>query len=237
MFTGIVERVAPLADLRETGGGRRLTLVFEGKSNSDPWRPVALGESIALNGVCLTVSSFDDRRVSFDAVEETLEKSTLGGLRAGDPVNVERALRVGDSLGGHYVTGHIDGTGKVAAREPGGDQVLFKVTAPDALLCQMIPKGSIAVDGISLTLVDVERDGGWFSFAVIPHTLQQTTLGRTTTGTVVNLETDALGKWVLRAVSNLADKEEKSADRGLKSLLEQSGYGETGSSPGADGRL
>jgi riboflavin synthase len=135
-------------------------------------------------------------------VPETLEKTTLGRLHPGDVVNIERSLRVGDSFGGHYVTGHVDGVSTVAMREVQGDQVLFRISAAQALIRQMLPKGSIAVDGVSLTLVDVDPTANAFSFAAIPHTLARTTLGAAAPGTLVNIETDAFGKWVLHALAS-----------------------------------
>jgi riboflavin synthase alpha subunit len=188
---------------------------------------VALGESIAVSGVCLTAVAHRDlgggAEVVFEAVPETLSKTTLGRLRAGDAVNLERSLAVGDRLGGHYVTGHVDGTGTIRARRREGDQVLFEVAAPAELLRQVIPKGSVAIDGISLTVIDVNRHAGYFSFAAIPHTLERTTLGNRRLGAAVNLETDAFGKWVLHALEEILGSPN---DRRLRELLQESGLWE-----------
>jgi riboflavin synthase alpha subunit len=204
MFTGIVERTAEVEGLEVRAGGRVIRLRVREVAAFGPWRPVSLGESISVNGVCLTAVDSESTPVggwvSFEAVPETLAKTTLGDLRVGDLVNVERSLRVGDILGGHFVSGHVDGTGVVRARRRQGDQVLFEVSAAAEMLRCMLPKGSIAVDGISLTVVGVDRAAGWFSVAAIPHTLERTALSRREVGSRVNLETDLLGKWVLRGL-------------------------------------
>jgi len=206
VFTGIVERTAVVRVARAGAGagGLRLGIAVEPDARWPRWRGIELGESIAIDGVCLTVAAFENRDgggvAEFDAVPETLATTTIGARAPGDRVNVERALRAGDSFGGHYVTGHVDGQGVVSAREPDGEQVLFTITAPATLVRQMLPKGSITVDGVSLTLVDVDRSAGCFTFAAIPHTLERTTLGERAVGAAVNLETDAFGKWVLHAL-------------------------------------
>jgi riboflavin synthase alpha subunit len=204
MFTGIVERTADVLFLEDRPGGRRVRLRVENREGLPPWRPAALGESIAVDGVCLTVVEAamlaNGGAIAFDAVPETLGRTTLGELKVGDEVNIERSLRVGDSFGGHYVTGHIDGVGTVRSRRPEGDQVLFEIEIPLELTLQVIPKGSVALDGISLTVIDVDRAGRWFSFAAIPHTVERTILKRRRAGSRVNVETDAFGKWVLHAL-------------------------------------
>ena len=205
MFTGIVERTAEVHLADRDANGLRLGLQVSTEANLPDWRPVEIGESIAVDGACLTTvagsTDTDASTVEFDVVPETLEKTSLGSLAVGERVNIERSLRVGDPFGGHYVTGHVDGTGTVESREIDGDQVLFTIAAPRALLRQMLAKGSIAVDGISLTLIDVEPDAGCFTFAAIPHTLERTTLGAREAGSRVNLETDAFGKWVLHGLA------------------------------------
>jgi riboflavin synthase len=209
MFTGIIERTASVV-LAEDRPGSRLIRVASGPPGP-PGRPIAVGESIALDGVCLTVVESrggEDRiELAFEAVPETLRLTTLGSLAAGDEVNIERSLAVGDLLGGHFVTGHVDGVGTVRARRPEGDQVLFEIETPEELIGQVIRKGSIAVDGVSLTVVDVEEDPCWFSFAAIPHTLERTALRERAVGSRVNLETDVLGKWAFRATEVIAREE------------------------------
>lgn len=225
MFTGIVERTGRVSSLTERAGGRVLTIAVRDAPGLPRWTSVAIGESIAINGVCLTVvrqkNVGDGYEVSFEAVPETVTKTNLARLRPGDAVNLERSLAVGDRFGGHYVTGHVDGTGTVRSRRPEGDQVLFEVGGAPELLRQIIPKGSIAVDGISLTVIDVDRRVGFFSFAVIPHTLKWTTLDERRPGSTVNLETDAFGKWVLHALGELTGSSSRSRDqdRRLSELL------------------
>ncbi|HVR76605.1 MAG TPA: riboflavin synthase [Planctomycetota bacterium] len=210
MFTGIVERTGRVADVLVRTGSHRIRIQVGEAPGLVPWRAVLPGESIAVDGVCLTLVGDagllgdDGKEIAFDAVPETLLRTTLGSLRPGDDVNLERSLRVGDVLGGHHVTGHVDGIGTVRSAERDGDQVLFVIEAPPAILQGVISKGSIAVDGISLTVIDVEPGAGTFSFAAIPHTLEHTTLRRRRPGSLVNLETDALGKWVLHAVAGIA---------------------------------
>ncbi len=200
MFTGIVEKALPLMALAKRGAAARISLDLRELAEG-----VRLGDSIALNGVCLTVSGLSGAVAVFDAVEETLSRTTLGDLKAGDLVNVERSLRVGDRLGGHFVQGHVDGVGTVRRREQQGTQWLFRFTVPQDLTALMIPKGSIAVDGISLTLVEV--GAGDFSVAVIPHTFSLTTLGRKDAGARVNVECDMIGRYVAKLLAGAAPKE------------------------------
>jgi riboflavin synthase len=203
MFTGIVERRATTIEVRTTTGGKRLAFEVECGGGLGPWAEAEPGESIAVSGVCLTVVEAAGTRLAFEAVPETLGRTRLGRLSAGDPANVERSLRVGDRFGGHYVTGHVDGVGTVRETSRQGDQVLFRIGAAPSLLAEVIVKGSVAVDGVSLTVVEVSRAAGWFSFAAIPHTLAVTTLGGMRAGDAVNLETDAFGKWVLHGLREL----------------------------------
>jgi riboflavin synthase len=208
MFTGIVERLGKVIAVRErAGGGRELSISPLPAGGAPPWKAAVLGESISVSGVCLTASRLarGGREVSFDAVPETISRTTLGRLHPGDRVNLERSLAVGDRIGGHFVTGHIDGTGEVLGRDEVGTGVLFRIAAPDPVLSLLIPKGSVAVDGISLTVVEVDRRAGRFSFAAIPHTLKWTTLGERRPGHAVNLEADPLGKYVLHAVREVLE--------------------------------
>jgi riboflavin synthase len=195
MFTGIVETLATVTAVREEPPGRRLTLRAAEIASG-----VAIGDSIALNGCCLTVVAADGETLAFQAGPETLSRTNLGRLDVGSAVNVERSMRLGDRLGGHFVTGHIDGTGTVDAREDEGDWSTLWFRAAPALMRQMASKGSIAVDGVSLTLVEVQRER--FSVQLIPHTLAVTTLGSRRPGDEVNLETDLLAKYVEQQLSN-----------------------------------
>lgn len=191
VFTGIVEACIPVRAVSQVGGLKEIELdlgpVAEG---------VAVGDSVALNGVCLTVASLSGACARFQAVRETQERTTIGALRQGEQVNVERSLRVGDRLGGHFVQGHVDGIGVVAEKKAQEGQCLFRVSVPAEMTKMMIEKGSVAVDGISLTVVEVSS--GSFSVALIPHTLQNTTLGARKAGDRVNIELDMIGKWVAR---------------------------------------
>jgi riboflavin synthase len=193
MFTGLVQLLATVAEVQQRAPGARLSI--RAPEFTDP----VLGESIAVNGCCLTVVKINPATgtLSFDAGPETLQRTILGRLTPGMQVNLERSLRAGDRLGGHFVTGHIDATGTLDERHDDRDWSTFWFRVPAELTRQMVPKGSIAVDGVSLTLVDVEADR--FSVALIPHTLSVTTLGPLKPGDSVNLETDLLAKYVQKA--------------------------------------
>jgi riboflavin synthase len=191
MFSGLVEATASIAVLEPEPGGVRITV--RRPSNFDD---VKVGDSISILGCCLTVVQAVDGGLAFQAGRETLSRTTLGRLRVGDRVNCERSLRLGDRLGGHLVTGHIDGLGTVHSRLDEAEWSDFHFSAPQNLLRQMASKGSIAVDGVSLTLVNVTNQ--MFSVALIPHTLANTTLGALRPGSEVNLETDLLAKYVSR---------------------------------------
>jgi riboflavin synthase len=195
MFTGIIEELGTVRCVQPNASGARLefeaNLVLE---DTD------LGGSIAVNGCCLTVVARGGNWWAADAVEETLRRTSLGALRPGDPVNLERPVRVCDRLGGHLVQGHVDGQGWVAARtnNPDGSLLMWIRTQPN-LLRYMVEKGSVALDGVSLTIVDVDEGG--FSVALIPHTQAVTTLGRKREGDGVNLEADVLAKYVERLLA------------------------------------
>lgn len=194
MFTGLIELMAPVGEVTPAPPGRRIVVA------APQWTDgVAVGDSIAVNGCCLTVVRVGQDSFAFDAGPETLSRTNLGQLTTGSFVNLERSLRVGDRLGGHFVTGHIDGVGRLELREDLGDWSNFWFSVPDGLSRQMASKGSIAVDGVSLTLVDVETHR--FSVQLIPHTLAVTTLGKLAIGDRVNLETDLLAKYAQRLVT------------------------------------
>jgi riboflavin synthase len=190
MFTGLVESLGTVTRAEDTGAGRRLTV-------RDAMGPLlAHGESVAVNGACLTVVQIGGDEFAFEVGPETLIRTNLGRLAAGDRVNLERSLRVGDRLGGHFVQGHVDAVGTIDARLRSGDWEDVWFRCPADLTRLMVPKGSIAVDGVSLTLVNVEA--GRFSVMLIPHTQAATTLGFKRAGDPVNLESDMLAKHVAK---------------------------------------
>jgi riboflavin synthase len=192
VFTGLVQDLGTVTAVDATGDGVRLA-VRTGLAGE-----LALGDSIAVNGVCLTATAVDDDRFSADVMHETLRRSALAGVADGTPVNLELPLRAGDRLGGHVVQGHVDGVGTVRdAREEGFARVVTIAAAPE-LLRYVVEKGSIAVDGISLTVAGVGED--WFSVSLIPETLERTNLGSAAPGQPVNLEVDVLAKYVEKLV-------------------------------------
>lgn len=188
MFTGLVEALGTVSELAAAGPGCRL--VVAGLIAPE----LTLGESVSVNGTCLTVVAHDSSSFAFEVGPETLLRTNLGELKPGDRVNLERSLRFSDRLGGHLVQGHIDGVGHIDQRFDQGEWVTIWFRCPGELAAQMVTKGSVAVDGISLTVVDVEAQR--FSVMLIPHTLSVTTLGFKGAGAAVNLETDLLAKYV-----------------------------------------
>lgn len=214
MFTGLIEALGEVTGMRPAGGGRRLD-VRPGFAVSE----LILGESVAINGVCLTVVAAEGDGMSFDVSPETLKATNLGALSPGDRVNLERAMKMSDRFGGHLVSGHVDASGTVSAVEPAGDYTVYRIAAPGEILDVSIRKGSITVDGISLTIVDLgEKD---FSVAIIPHTARETTMGRARVGTRVNLESDLIGKYVARL---LEPHETSTKNEALLGLLKKEGY-------------
>ncbi|MFZ5564690.1 MAG: riboflavin synthase [Thermodesulfobacteriota bacterium] len=190
MFTGIIEGFGVIKDLRPSADRGRRIRVEAGFAIDD----TKVGDSIAVNGACLTVVTFDGLRFEADVAPETLSKTTLGNLRAGEKVNLERALRFSDRLGGHLVTGHIDGTGVIQSKKNAGNAVLVTIGLPPEIGRYMVKKGSVAVDGISLTVNDCGPTH--VSLSIIPHTAAMTTIGFRNSGDAVNIETDIIGKYV-----------------------------------------
>jgi riboflavin synthase len=197
MFTGIVTEVGTVDAVEATADGARIRVAAAGAAAG-----AGIGDSVSIDGCCLTVVRNEDGVLAFEAVAETLRRTTLGGLAAGDPVNVEPAMRVGDRLGGHWVQGHVDGVGTVTAVEPDGDGVAVTFAAPAAIMRTTIEKGSMCVAGVSLTVTAVGDES--FAVALIPHTRAVTTLGRLAPGTRVNLEADLVGKYVSKLLSSVA---------------------------------
>ena len=196
MFTGIVEVMGTVTGVEPRGD--RTTLEIEAPTIASD---LAVGDSVAVNGGCLTVVGRDASRLCFEAVRETLERTSLGELRVGSRVNLERALRAGGRLDGHIVQGHVDGTGRVGRLERDGDDVRLYVDCGPEIAGFLVEKGSVAVDGVSLTVVGVGEAG--FDVALIPHTLAATTLGERRPGDRVNLEADVLGKYVKRYLERI----------------------------------
>lgn len=198
MFTGLIEEVGTIARVESSAAGSRIRVnaakVLEG---------VQLGDSIAVDGACMTVIDFDGQSFSFEASPESLSKTNFSSFQSGKRVNLERPLTPSSRIGGHYVTGHVDGLGKVISRQEQGNSVIFTFEVPtDEMAALLVPKGSMAILGISLTVNTVERNR--FSVAIIPHTLTHTNLGDYQPGDAVNIETDLLGKYVQRLMSGQA---------------------------------
>lgn len=196
MFTGLIETVGRVVGIANQPPGKRFTI--EARSFREG---VSMGDSIAINGCCLTVVGIGPEGIRFDfeAGEETLSRTNLGELRVRSRVNLERALATGDRLGGHYVTGHIDDLATIIERRDDPPWAYFRFRIPNQFASQVAAKGSVAVDGVSLTVVDADRDS--FTVALIPHTLSETTLGIRKVGEHVNLETDVLAKYVERSLA------------------------------------
>lgn len=214
MFTGIVEEIG---SIRRVSRGAKSSVLTMGadKVLSD----VALGDSIAVNGVCLTVTSFTNETFTADVMHETLNRSSLGTLRPGGLVNLERAMAANGRFGGHIVSGHIDGTGMVSEIRKDDNAIWYTIQAEDNLMRYIVEKGSIAIDGISLTVASVGRN--FFQVSIIPHTASQTTLSHRRPGDIVNLETDCIGKYV----EKLLIGEKESIQSGItKEFLQKFGY-------------
>jgi riboflavin synthase len=214
VFTGIVEGIAIVKDLKKRS--KEVVLTFQSKDVD--LQGIALGDSIAINGICLTVVLCKKNIFSVEASAETLSKTSLNKLRIGSSVNIERSLKVGDRLGGHFVTGHVDGTAKIASVTPVGDSVEMWISVPGNLIKYIVEKGSVAVDGVSLTVNKVKSDS--FSVNIIPYTRDVTILENAKAGDIVNIECDIIGKYVEKFVtqSNYLDK-----DKRLRGLLENFG--------------
>ena len=210
MFTGLIQEMGEMATFKRRSGGAVLSLKA-GKIASS----ADLGDSIAVNGVCLTVVARTGGLISFDLSEETLRATNLGGLKPGDRVNLEPSLTPDSKMGGHFVTGHVDSVGRIRSKEPVGDMLKYEIEVPPEVMHFLVGKGSVAVDGISLTVVDILKDG--FTLIIIPHTAKLTTLGFKGQGDTVNIETDILGKYVAKFLDKREGKVEKNS-RFMESL-------------------
>jgi riboflavin synthase len=189
MFTGIIEEVGSVKEVKPVGKEARIVL-----SSSHIWRELTIGESVCVNGVCLTVVVKGEGTFTADISEESIERSTLGGIKTGAVVNLERALTLASRLGGHLVQGHVDGVGRLNGIKNSGEGRIYTFSCPDELHIYLVEKGSIAVDGISLTISTLR--GGEFNIAAIPHTVMQTSLRSLKVGDPVNLEVDIIAKYV-----------------------------------------
>jgi riboflavin synthase len=213
LFTGLVLEMGLMTAVRRRSGGALLAVHAENIS-----RTADIGDSIAVNGVCLTVVTKNDKTLSFDLSDETLRSTNLGILKHGDRVNLEHSLRPDSKIGGHFVTGHVDAVGTIRSKAGIGDMWKFEIEAPPQIMQYIVEKGSIAVDGISLTIVDILRNS--FSLVIIPHTAKLTTLGFKGPGDTVNLEADILGKYVAKFLHKESDKDAQF----LKTLTEGGFY-------------
>jgi riboflavin synthase len=207
MFTGIIEGLGTITAIRASGQGRRLTITSDFVMDQ-----TGIGDSIAVDGACLTAVVVAGRRFEVDVSPETVEKTTLGLSKVAQRVNLERALRLSDRLDGHLVSGHIDGTGVVKARQASGNATIVTIGVAEAVARYLIRKGSVAVDGISLTINECDAAG--FSVSVIPHTGFVTTIGFKKVGEAVNIETDMIGKYVERFVGGRRNQESGNGDAG-----------------------
>jgi riboflavin synthase len=194
VFTGIIEDLGAIDAVSPLEAGSRLRI-----STAIATSDISMGESICVNGACMTVVEIAETTFAVDVSAESLRRTTLGGLRVGDSVNLERSIRLQDRLGGHLVSGHVDGTGRVESIRPEGESAIYRFSVPERLVPLLVEKGSVAVDGISLTCFNCENGG--FDVAVIPHTTSVTTLGSRRPGDPVNIENDLLGKYVARLVA------------------------------------
>ncbi len=213
MFTGLIQATGEFIALKKTGDSARLQV------RCGPWKPpLAIGESVAVDGACLTVVEFDGATATFDVLAETLEKTCLGDKSPGATLNLERALRLGEALGGHIVTGHVDGVGTLRSMEKTSRDWKVTVACSSGLLDEMVPKGSVALNGISLTIVELTKES--FTVHIIPHTWAMTGLSKSARGDTVNIETDVLGKYVRKM--NSGEKRESPV---TWDLLKKAGYG------------
>jgi riboflavin synthase len=202
MFTGIIEGLGTIAGMRPSGQGKRLSLDADFSLEQ-----TKIGDSISVNGACLTVIKLDGKHLEFDVSPETLDKTTFGLTKVGDRVNLERAMRLSDRIDGHLVSGHIDGMGTITQRENLANAIIVTIGVPESLTRYIITKGSVAVDGISLTINALDAKG--FTVSIIPHTAQLATIGFKKRGDRVNIETDMIGKYVERFVGGNVNQTEE----------------------------
>ena len=218
MFTGIVKDIGKIAGIRSQGSGLRITVHY---SNEREFSDLAIDESVAINGVCQTVVALGDKTFDVDTIEETLKKTTLGFFAAGFPVNLERALRPSDRLGGHFMQGHVDCVGTVLGVYDLGGSREIRIGFPEEFQPFIVPVGSIAIDGISLTVANIKENS--FTVAIIPYTFENTTINNLKEGDRVNLEFDILGKYIARQ-QELLKNSEGGSGKITESWLSDLGY-------------
>lgn len=217
MFTGIIEGLGTIVGIRPVSQGRQLAIAADFSLEQS-----SVGDSIAVNGACLTATRIDDCRFEVDVSPETLSTTILGEIKVNERVNLERALRLSDRLDGHLVSGHVDGIGKIVSRTPKGNATIVTIEVDPALARYMIKKGSVAVDGTSLTINQCDKNS--FSVSIIPHTAKMTTITLKSVGTLVNIETDMIGKYVERFVKQ-TDGPDNRADGAIdKAFLARTGF-------------
>lgn len=218
MFTGIIEEVGIVSNIQRTGVSFVLSI-----DTKKILHDIHLGDSIAVNGVCLTVTSFSGKHFTVDVMPETVNATSLNMVKRGSKVNLERAMAAGGRFGGHFVSGHIDGTGVIKSKKPLENAVYYEIEAEQELLRYIILKGSVAVDGTSLTVFGVTETS--FTLSLIPHSLSETILGLKGSGDIVNLECDMIGKYVGHFIKNLtSDPQQKSKTGITAKFLEENGF-------------
>ncbi|MCX7569086.1 riboflavin synthase [Tumebacillus sp. DT12] len=217
MFTGLVEEVGTVKEIRPAGNAIHLTI-----GSSTVLEGVALGDSIACNGICLTVTHFNAHSFTVDAVPETMRKTTLHELKAGAPINLERAMAMGQRFGGHIVSGHVDGVGRIVSIGEEDIAKVVRIAAPPEVLRYVVEKGSITIDGVSLTVMDVDSDS--FRVTVIPHTWQITVLRHRRVGSQVNLECDIIGKYVEKLLGPYLPGQTRGKSSVSLDFLRQNGF-------------
>ena len=216
MFTGIIEQTGKIKSFRKRGNQAKIAIEFHASTSN-----LTLGESIAVNGVCLTVVKSVNGYFAADISEETLDRTNLGELKPTDEVNLERSLKISERLGGHFVSGHIDGVGNISKKIKKGEDVLLTIKAPEKIMKYVVEKGSIAVDGISLTVASCDEKS--FTISIIPHTEVCTNLKWKKSGDIVNLENDMIGKYVEKFV-NLKNRNNEGKSKLSKEFLTAHGF-------------
>lgn len=217
MFTGIVEEVGKIVNVKK--GAQSLLLTIGGNTIFDDLK---IGDSVAVNGVCLTATTIGNYQFTADVMPESISMTTFTNLKVNQPVNLERAMAVNGRFGGHIVAGHVDGTGRIVNMKRTDNAIVFTISAPKSIMDYVIYKGSITIDGISLTIM--ERTESTFSVSIIPHTLSETVLGHASIGTEVNLETDITGRYIRHFMTLDAPTHTSKSQKSMESLLVENGF-------------